>query len=1270
MQKTASTFLIYLGILFLVAFITNVNAENLKIPLRLSWRNSENQTQTFDKAIFYNQTGTIPWFKLVQPLQTNLNPRIQLVKLQFEPLSNFPNNWQSFIADSINLDWQLLTQRKQPEVHLQLIPIRKNPQTGLLERLVFAEINIDYQATPQLPAAFGKTNYTSTSMLASGQWFKMSVNQSGIYALTKSYLQSVGINTEGIDPRTIKIYGYSGMLPQRNNQPRFDDLQENAIVVEGEADGIFNDGDRILFYGDAPTQWVYNTTTQRYDHVAHLYSDVTCYFLTIGGAPGARIQQAPNAGAPTTNVTQFDQLYVYENEVYNLIKSGRRWMGEEFNRITSYSFPVSLGTVNNAEPAILVSSVAARSFTQSSFSIAQNNQSITNQTVAAVFADYEAPYAASSLITTNFTPNSNSISLSYTYNIPIPGSLGWLDYFEIQSRNFLIQNEAQLIFRDSRSVAPNAIANFSISSQLPLNVWDITKPHQIKRFNTNFDGNTVQFSAPADSLREYISFTGNQLLVPLNTVSVQNQNLHGLPQADVLIITHPQFVNESNALANFHRNNSGLTVHVVTPDAIYNEFSSGVQDVSAIRDFVRMFYKRAATPAEMPKYLILFGRASYDYKSRIANNTNFVPTFQSIESFAPTTTYNSDDYFGFLDDNEGKWESALDSKELLDIAIGRLPAQNNLQAQDMLTKIVSYVSKPTFGDWKTKLVFVADDEDGNLHQSQANNLANRATNEFKNYNIKKIFTDAYQEENTAGGARNPTAQREIVQSVEQGALLINYTGHGGEVGWASERILNTDDIQGWTNGLKLPLFVTATCEFSRFDDPGRTSAGEMALLNPNGGAIALFTTVRLVFSSANFALNNFLLNRIGLDSASAFDHKRLGEILRLTKNDYLSNDKNERNFTLLGDPVIFLAYPSMRVVTTEVNNQPVSLIPDTLKAFAKVTISGKVTDLNNVELNQFNGFVYPTIYDKTASYRTIGNNPGSLPTQTFTMRNNVIYRGKASVRNGRFTFTFFVPKDIAYEIGLGKISYTADNGIVDGIGRLDNIIVGGTSDSITPDQAGPDIRLFLNDEKFAFGGVTGENPTLLVKLKDEHGLNITGRGVGRDISMILNNDVTKTVTLNEFYQAKLDNYQEGEVRYKLSTLPPGKHTLTVRAFDVYNNSSDALLEFVVASSSEMAIQNILNYPNPFTTQTTFHFDHNKAGEPITVQIQVYTITGKIVKTLQTESISEGNHFDQLTWDGKDEFGDNIGKGVYVYRVKVLSGTGKSAQEFQKLVILN
>ncbi|MES2558769.1 MAG: type IX secretion system sortase PorU [Bacteroidota bacterium] len=1261
-----------------------VDAAEIITPVSLRWNITSDyklqdklypQFHTFENAAYHkNKYGALPIVTRNIPISGNQHIQVELRDLVYETLAAgtlFQD--KDLLKSEFVIEQELGYIQKNPVLMVQVIPVRINKLSGNIEHLVSFKITIQSDGAAPNSALLAKKAFATNSVLATGEWIKMAINQTGMYALSKNYLKSIGLNTDGIDPRTIKIYGMGGgMLPQKNSDFRHDDLPENAIWVEGESDGVFNEGDRVIFYGKAQQDvWNYSASNGRYAHSTNIYSDVTYYFITYGGVVGKRVPQAPGAGLANTQVTEFDQLYVYEQELYNLIKSGRRWMGEEFSRTATINFTANLGNLNIAEPLYIKSSVTAHSFVPSMFSVSINGNPVINHNLAQVEANFERPYATNTdaLKDATVAVSSGSINVTYTYNLPIPGSVGWLDYFELQSRNVLSQVGPMFSFRDSRSVGAGKISQFNISSGVPVYVWDVSAPTQAVNQTIGSSGGGYSFVATSDSLREYISFTGQLYLEPISAAKIPNQNLHGLAAADLFIITHPAFVNESQTLARFHIDNSNLRVHVITVNQIYNEFSSGAQDVSAIRDFFRMFYKRAANPQDLPKYVTLFGRASYDYKNRVSNNTNYVPTYESIESYDPVNTYNSDDYLGLLDDTEGKWDSNTDTKELLDIAIGRLPAQDNTQATNMLNKIFNYVKSPVFGDWKTKLVFVADDEDSNIHQSQAEQLANNAILKFKNYNVKKIFIDAFKEENTAGGARNPDAQAEIVHSVEQGAMIINYTGHGGEVGWAGERILNTDDIQRWGNGNKLPLFVTATCEFSRFDDPSRTSAGEMVLLNPNGGGIALFTTVRLVNSGSNFELNSYFYNRVGLDSASAANPLRLGEIMRLTKNDYLSGDKNERNFTLLGDPAIYLAYPTNRIQTTSINNQSVSITPDTLRAFAKVTISGKFTDLQHNTLSGYTGIVYPTVYDKPSTYRTIGNNPSS-PQANFTMQNNVIYRGKASVVNGLFSFSFVVPKDISYEIGYGKISYEGDNGTSDAIGYFNNMIVGTTSDSIPPDNAGPEIKLYMNDEQFVFGGVTNENPTLIVKLKDENGINITGKGVGRDISMILNNNTTKNVVLNDYYQAKTDSYQEGEVHFKMKDLPQGKNMLKTRAYDVYNNSSDAMLEFVVASSQEMALQHVLNYPNPFTTNTTFHFDHNKAGEPITVQVQIFTISGKLIKTLQTDALTNGNHFDQLNWDGRDDYGDNIGKGVYVYKVKVKSNTGKSAEEFQKMVILN
>ena len=1265
---------------FLILFNFVANAADKTVSIHLNWKTLNNYTKqnvkyptfiTFDDAGFdFQQHKGLPIFFDRLAIQGNTIVKVYLTNERFEQILD-PVQDKDLLKQTIDIKSNIVYIKKMPWATFSFIPIRINNDQKL-EKLVSADLVVVYENKITY-SSLNKKAFVSNSVLASGEWIKIGVNKSGVYVLTKAYLKSLGIKVENIDPRTIKLYGSgSGLLPQLNSASRFDDIPENSIQVTGESDGVLDDSDQILFYGKGQKDlWIYDSLSSHFKHINNIYSDITYYFLTYGGVNGKRIISSSSAGTPTVSVNEFDQLYVYEKDLNNLIRSGRTWLGEEFGRVNSYRFNVNMGSVNISSPLYIRSLVAARSFSPSTFSVSVNSNSVLTHTVSAVIANYESPFASSDGVKTLSTPiTDGNINIGYAYNSPNLGSLAWLDYFELQTRNFLVKTTGQLIFRDTKSVGVGKIAQFNVNSNSNIKIWDVTLSTEIKAPQISVNNNNYSYVVSTDTLREFVAFSPQDLYVPLSVVRLSNQNIHGLPSADLIIITHPQFLTEAQILGQFHQSKSNLRVHVLTTDQIYNEFSSGAQDVTAIRDCLRMFYKRATNPNDLPKYVTLFGRASYDYKNRITNNTDYVPTYESVESFDPIGSYNSDDYFGMLDDNEGKWDSNADTKEYLDVAIGRLPAQSNVQAQNMVNKITRYVTNPEFGDWKTKLVFVADDEDYNLHISDAEVVATKAVNKFPDYNIKKIYIDAYNEENTSGGARNTLAQTEIIKAVEQGAMIINYAGHGGEVGWASERILNTDDILGWTNGGKLPVFLTATCEFSRFDDPARTSAGEMVLLNPNGGGIALFTTVRLVFTSANSDLNQKFYDYIGLDSASAFNRKTLGEVMQLTKNAVNPGfDKNTRNFTLLGDPAVYLAYPTHGLKTTKINKETISIIPDTLKAFSKITVEGTVVDNTNSILNNYNGVIYPTVYDKASTYRTIANNPTSQQAN-FIMQNNVIYRGKASVKNGLFTFSFIVPKDISYEIGYGKISYTADNGLVDAIGNYKNIIVGKTADSIPGDNIGPEIKLYLNDEKFVFGGITNENPILIMKIRDENGINITGRGVGRDISMIINNDNTKNTSLNDYYQAKMDSYQEGEVRFQLKGLSQGKNMLKTAAFDIYNNSSDAMLEFIVANSESMAIQHVLNYPNPFTTNTTFHFDHNKAGEPIMVQVQVFTVSGKLIKTLQTETVTSGNHFDEINWDGRDDFGDNIGKGVYIYKVKVKSNSGKSAEEYQKMVILN
>ena len=406
----------------------------------------------------------------------------------------------------------------------------------------------------------------------------------------------------------------------------------------------------------------------------------------------------------------------------------------------------------------------------------------------------------------------------------------------------------------------------------------------------------------------------------------------------------------------------------------------------------------------------------------------------------------SDDYFTFLDDAEGDWES---STNLMDLGVGRLPAKTAGEAEAMVDKIIHYATPGTFsngvacnagsssmGDWRNVVCFVADDEDSNIHMQQTETIDTYVGTNYKNYNIDKVYIDSYKQVATPGGDRYPDAEAAIVQRVQRGALLVNYIGHGGPVGWAEERILGESDINGWTNYNSLPAFMTATCEFTTADDPTITSAGELILLNSRGGGIALFTTCRLAYSQANFELGQHFYTHFFNPIGSRMP--RMGEICMLTKNDVAGTTGiSTRNFLLLGDPALTLSYPKWSVTTTNINGDSVTgtSIADTLRALQKVTIHGYVDDGTAIHnrLANFNGVIYPTVYDKSVTYHTLANDPASY-VASFKLQKSVLYKGAATVTNGYFTFTFVVPKDISYQYGFGRLSYYADNQTTDASG--------------------------------------------------------------------------------------------------------------------------------------------------------------------------------------------------------------------------------------------
>ncbi|MDX2002422.1 MAG: type IX secretion system sortase PorU [Chitinophagales bacterium] len=1269
----------FLLLSFSLFTLVSAQAGNIQISDEINWGKdiAKVQTSASSWVQVLNCTGCdndeqnnyLPTYTKVIAVPTEGDMVFSFTETKFEHLNTLPSGIDSStLPTEIEVKYHIAYQRKQPKASLFFVPLRKNAITGAVEKLVSYKIEISILPNAKKQAA-ATPSYAANSVLSTGSWYKVSVDKDGLYKIDYQFLKDIGINPDGIDPRNIHIYGNGGgMLPEANSEFRHDDLTENAIIVSGENDGVFNQGDYILFYGQAPDRWVYDGSQKVYHHQLNLYSKVTAYFITVNSTAGKRINTAPVVANPTETVTSFDDHQFHNLEDVNFMESGRVWYGEYFSFSTpSQSFTFDFPNLVTTEPVYFKTSLAARSLSGSTnFGVNVNSQNVANISLSTVSGSYDDAFAQIKTFSDSIYATSSALNVNYTFSNANSSAEGWLDYIELNARRNLSYTGGLLSFRDKNSFGPGKRAQFVISNaNSNIRVLDVTDPTNAAFTNTSLNGSQLSFTANTDILREFVAYDANgSFFTPGKIGNVANQNLHAVDQPEMVIVTSAELMAAANRLADHRRTNTGLSVAVIDIQQVYNEFSSGVQDLGAIRDFMRMLYVRAGNDEDaLPRFLLLFGDGSYDYKDLEPNNSNIIPVFESWNSTNPISSFCTDDFYGFLDENEGM---DAGSSDLLDIGIGRIPVSTLEKANEMVDKIIHYESSATLGSWRNNLTFIGDDEDGDTHLQQSLAHCVYMETNFPEYNVDKIMLDAYKQESTPAGSRYPDVKDAINKKMFSGCLILNYSGHGGVNGMAHERIMDINDIRSWENYDKMPLFMTATCEFSRFDAPSKLAAGEEVLLNPKGGAIALVTTMRLVFASSNKEINDKFLQ----SAFNPYEGTRmptLGEATMLSKN-ITSNSQNKRKFVLLGDPALTLAYPEYEVVTTHIDDHPIAVTNDTLKALKQITIKGEVHDHNGVKMETFNGVVYPTIYDKPIDVTTLANDPSSRKT-SFQLLKNIVFKGKASVTNGEFSFTFIVPKDISYNFGQGKISYYADNGDIDANGYSFDIVVGGTADSFATDNAGPVVDVYMNDEQFVFGGITDANPILLVKLNDFSGINTVGNGIGHDITAVLDDDSRNTMVLNDYYESDQDNYKTGSLYYPLANIAEGRHRINVKAWDVYNNSAEGYTEFVVASTASLALEHVMNYPNPFMTSTNFSFEHNKPGQPMFVKVQIYGISGQLVKTIQESLEPEGYRVSNIQWDGLDDNGQNIGKGVYVYKITVLTADGESAQGFEKLVLL-
>lgn len=1216
----------------------------------------------FEDAITDISTGLPTYSHFFELNDKNSNVIIKFLDTEYQICdpdeTAFLQN-QYFNQAEIAITFENYISRKKASGILSFVPVRFNKESGKYEKLISFNIQIDVESVNAGKSKKDTLIYAEQSVLNSGHWVRLGVQQSGVYKITYSDLVEYGLNPDAIDPVNIRLFGNgAGMLPEKNSDFRYDDLQENAIFVKGEVDGIFNEDDYILFYGQNPNKWNY-IELGYFKHIVNLYSDHTYYFLTVTNGDGKRIESQENSMLnPTHLVTTFNDHQAYEEEKINLVRSGKEWYSDEFSDVLKRQYEFEFPDIDTSQQIEIKTAFANRSFQNDKGVIGVNGMQTDTISLIAV-APGMTTFARIKKKTVQFSPTLSSIVVDFELIPSTSTSIAWLDYIRINAVRHLNYRNDQLLFRDKSSLGEGNIARFTLSgTNQNIEIWEITDPLTPKDLMLINDFDSTSFILATDSLREFIVFEHDDAFSPQFIERINNQNLHASPPIDYVIISHPDFLDEAERLGQFHRDYSDLSVAVFTNQQVFNEFSSGAQDPTAIRDLMRMLYVKY--PGMEPKFLLLFGDGSYDPKNRLEMNTNFVPTFQTAESWNTASSYVIDDYFGLLDENEGN-----DASGVLDIGIGRFPVQTIDEANEFVDKVEHYLlsSEQVFGNWRNRICFIADDEDGNLHEEQTDTLSAIVTRDHPVYNQKKIYLDAFPQMQTPGGKRYPDVNNAINNHVEHGALIINYVGHGGELGWAHENILGVGDIKNWKNFNMLPVFMTATCEFSRFDNPAETSAGEYVFLNPEGGGIALFTTTRLAYANANFALNKRFYEYV-FDQTEG-EYYYMGDLIRLSKPP---TALTTRNFVLLGDPALKLAYPQYKIATTAVNGESPESFTDTINSLSLVSIEGRITDFNDNIVDAFNGILNPVVFDKETKYKTLGNDPASQPVE-FYCQDKIIYRGQASVVNGQFSFEFVVPKDISLNLGNGKISYYATSESVDAHGYYNSFEIGGVNGSAEEDNEGPEIELFLNNEDFVNGDQTDDSPLLIAYLSDVHGINLSQNGIGHDMVATLDNNTHSANILNEFFEPGLDNYQRGKILFPYQDIEDGWHTLKVKAWDTYNNPNEATIDFVISTYAALSIQTLINWPNPFTESTTFSFKHTKPGQELDVELHIFDLSGKKVLSYQDKIFAENLYTSFLSWDGTDASGNKLGAGMYLYTLSIKDDNGSLTTQSQKLMIL-
>jgi hypothetical protein len=1034
--------------------------------------------------------------------------------------------------------------------------------------------------------------FAQQSILSFGSWYKMEIAEDGVYKIDKAFFLKNGIDTKNLNPDHIRLFvSPEKLLPQENSIIPNSELQEIPILKKGN-NKIFADSDALLFYAENAHQVLLDKDNSLYEF-QHPYADANYVFMNIGTEVSRKLVPENTTNTDRKKLETFIHFESYQPEFINLLQSGREWLGEYLISEITKTFEVE-GRIQT-EIIKLHTKWVSQTFENTRLSIFSDNSNLGSLPMSLIqyrWNDSFRRYRRAGEISEgrfSFTALNKEINLTFQLPADIDISSGaYLDFIELEFPrkigNYLDQHQGYLIGEHSFwfEGAPESVWNVS----------DWQSPTLVLKQQGQY------ISDSKKRLNKYAFFKESNTLSPKNLKKLIPQNIIPIEVPNLVIIYPEIFKAEAEDLAMFRRTHDGLEVATINIKEIYNEFSGGKADPTAIRNLAKKLWLQ--NPDKF-KYLLLFGDTNYDIKNNnqlsYVNPEKLIPTYESKESLEPIYSYSSDDYFGFLENHEGewpegtsvngRWQQTSSKDHLLDISVGRLPVKGRIEAKLLVDKIKYYsTSKNTLGTWKRNIAFVADDADLNIHQRDAEKFSEIGIGNNSAVKANKVYLDAYPQLETEFGERSPQANEAFERAVNEGSLIINYNGHGSEDGWTDEKLLTLGQILKWRNKDNMPIFFTATCEFGRYDNPGVVSGAEAALLNPDGGAIALLTTTRPVFSSTNFKINRAFYNQIFEDTSKPI---RLGDIFKRTKNESIDGVIN-RNFSLLGDPSMAIAYPNLEARLKSINNSdPENYL---IQGQSKVKLIGEVNDPS------FNGKVNITLYDKALDKQTFGGI--NYPKMSFKSVESKLFAGIAEVKNGKFTATFIVPRSVNEFPESGQIYFYAVNtdSTKEAIGGNNSFLIGGRSDEGGNDTTPP---------KFSLSVDSGTH-LLTIITSDESGIDISYNQPNKQMVLIFND--TSEVSLNDYYVAT-DGYMRGEIKYQLPPLKEGIHTILLNLADVYNNSTSETLEFEINPAAIHIISNTL-YPNPAKDFVNLSLRHNKPGDNLQFEITFFDISGKLV----------------------------------------------------------